>query len=54
MGFEDWKNANIRIISHEKSKEHLAALSCMLNLQNTKRIDSELQQENERMLSYWQ
>ena len=38
-GFDDWKNAIARITSHEKSKDHIAALSTMMERQQTTRID---------------
>lgn len=52
-GFDDWKNAISRITSHEKSKDHIVALSRMLQRQKSTRIDAELQKEKEKLCKYW-
>ena len=46
IGFDDWKNASVRIISHEKSRDHKAALPLMLQGKKSTRIDSKLQKED--------
>ena len=52
-GFVDWKNVSVRIISDEKSKNRIAALSMMLQGKKSARIDADLQKENEKLCKYW-
>ena len=45
-GFDDWKNAPVKIISH-------AALSMILQGKKSTRIDAEIQKENKNFCIYW-
>ncbi|XP_065645496.1 uncharacterized protein LOC136075971 [Hydra vulgaris] len=52
-GFDDWKNVIARITPHEKSKDHFAAVSMIMQYKKSTRIDFELQKENEKSCKYW-
>ncbi|XP_065650616.1 zinc finger MYM-type protein 1-like [Hydra vulgaris] len=52
-GFDNWKNVIARITSHEKSKDHFAAVSMIMQYKKSTRIDVELQKENEKSSKYW-
>ncbi|XP_065658747.1 zinc finger MYM-type protein 1-like [Hydra vulgaris] len=41
------------ITSHEKSKDHFAAVSMIMQYKKSTRIDVELQKENEKSCKYW-
>ena len=52
-GFSDWKNADVRISSHEKSNDHKRNICKLVDKQKNLRIDSELVKQEEKELGYW-
>jgi hypothetical protein len=53
-GFNDWKNANMQLVRHEKSKLHQEALLSLLSRQEPqKRVDSSLFIQMQEERAYW-
>lgn len=51
--FDDWKNAIVRIQSHERSAIHLNAIKAMLDIQNSSKVDKKLVKQLNKEKYYW-
>jgi hypothetical protein len=52
-GFDDWKNALVKISSQQTSKEHLIVFLMLLDCKKFNRIDAELQEVYDKSCQYW-
>ncbi|XP_060864355.1 zinc finger MYM-type protein 1-like [Metopolophium dirhodum] len=52
-GFDDWKNINVRMETHEQSNDHFNSIKKMVDLQKCKKIDVELINQYNKEKMYW-